>query len=130
MSLAGATGVIGNPLLKQLIERGHEVTATTRSATKAGHLRSRGAAPVIVDGLDRSAIGRAVTAAQPEAIIHQMTALTGGADLKHFDRWFAATNALRTKERTIYSQPRAPSARSASLHKAILAGTICGRAGQ
>lgn len=95
--LAGATGVIGNPLLKQLIERGHEVTATTRSAMKAGHLRSRGAAPVIVDGLDQSAIGRAVTAAQPEAIIHQMTALAGDADLKHFDRWFAATNALRTK---------------------------------
>src|SRR5204863_5402795 len=32
-----------------------------------------------------------------DAIIHQMTSLTGGADLRQFDRWFARTNELRTR---------------------------------
>jgi nucleoside-diphosphate-sugar epimerase len=80
-----------------LISSGHEVTATTRSAAKADELRQRGAAPVIVDGIDKAAIAAAVAAAKPEAIIHQMTALAGKPDLKAFDRWFAATNLLRTK---------------------------------
>jgi nucleoside-diphosphate-sugar epimerase len=80
-----------------LISSGHEVTATTRSAAKAEELRQWGAAPVIVDGIDEAAITAAVAAAKPEAIIHQMTALAGKPDLKAFDRWFAATNLLRTK---------------------------------
>lgn len=95
--LAGATGAIGKPLVQQLIERGHEVTATTRNAAKADELRRLGATPVIVDGLDASAVARAVIEARPEAVIHQMTALSGRSDFKNFDRWFAATNALRTK---------------------------------
>jgi nucleoside-diphosphate-sugar epimerase len=41
-------------------------------------------------------VGEAVAAAEPDAIIHQLTALSGKLDLKHFDRTFAATNALRT----------------------------------
>src|SRR5437879_6397760 len=95
--LAGATGAVGRPLVRQLINSGHQVTATTRSAAKAQELRQLGAAPVIVDGTDGAAIAAAVAAAKPGAIIHQMTALAGKPDLKHFDRWFAATNLLRTK---------------------------------
>lgn len=95
--LVGATGAIGRPLVRSLTDRGHQVTAATRSATKAEPLRQIGAMPVIVDALDEAALVRAVTAAQPEAIIHQMTSLAGTADLRNFDRWFAATNALRTK---------------------------------
>jgi 2-alkyl-3-oxoalkanoate reductase len=95
--LAGATGAVGRPLVRQLINSGHQVTATTRSAAKAQELRQLGAAPVVVDGIDGAAIAAAVAAAKPEAIIHQMTALAGKPDLKHFDGWFAATNLLRTK---------------------------------
>ena len=95
--LAGATGAVGRPLLRQLINSGHQVTATTRSAAKAEELRHLGATSVIVDGIDAAAIAAAVAAAKPGAIIHQMTALAGKPDLKHFDRWFAATNLLRTK---------------------------------
>lgn len=95
--LAGATGAIGRPLVRQLIERGHEVTASTRSTEKASELGRLGATPAVMDGLDGKAVAAAVTAARPDAIIHQMTALSGKPDLKHFDRWFAGTNALRTK---------------------------------
>ncbi len=95
--LAGATGAIGRPLVQYLTDRGHRVMASTRSVTKAEQLRQIGATPVIVDALDEAALFRAITAAQPEAIIHPMTALAGTANLRNFDRWFAATNELRTK---------------------------------
>lgn len=95
--LAGATGALGRPLLRQLLDRGHEVTATTRSAGKVDGLRRQGAAAVVLDGLDGGAVGEAVARAEPDAMIHQMTAISPVPDLKHFDRWFATTNALRTK---------------------------------
>jgi nucleoside-diphosphate-sugar epimerase len=38
----------------------------------------------------------AVKRARPEVVIHEMTALAGKMDLRHFDRWFATTNQLRT----------------------------------
>jgi nucleoside-diphosphate-sugar epimerase len=94
--VAGGTGALGRRLVPQLVARGHEVTATTRSASKAGELQALGARPVVVDGLDGIAVGRAVAEAQPDAIVHQMTALAAAADLRRFDRWFATTNELRT----------------------------------
>jgi nucleoside-diphosphate-sugar epimerase len=84
-------------LVPQLVARGHQVTATTRSAGKVERLRVLGADPVVVDGLDGVAVGEAVARAEPDAIIHQMTALAGTPDMKRFDRWFATTNTLRTR---------------------------------
>jgi nucleoside-diphosphate-sugar epimerase len=95
--LAGATGAVGSRLVPQLVARGHQVTATTRSAGKVERLRVLGADPVVVDGLDGVAVGEAVARAEPDAIIHQMTALAGTPDMKRFDRWFAITNTLRTR---------------------------------
>ncbi|HEU4658366.1 MAG TPA: NAD(P)-dependent oxidoreductase [Capillimicrobium sp.] len=95
--VAGGTGAIGRPLVAQLVARGHDVVATTRSAAKAGELRALGADAVVVDGLDAAAVREAVVSAAPDAIVHQMTALSGTPDLRRFDRWFAATNALRTR---------------------------------
>ena len=97
--VAGGTGVIGRSLIPVLIAAGHQVTATTRSPAKAGLLMSLGAEPAVADGLDRGAVHEAVARARPDVIIHQMTGLsglTGAADLRHFDRAFAVTNALRT----------------------------------
>jgi 2-alkyl-3-oxoalkanoate reductase len=94
--LAGATGVMGRSLVPQLVSAGHEVTGTTRNRGKFDQLRAWGAEPVLVDGLDATAVGEAVAAAEPDAIIHQMTALTGSSDLRRFDRTFATTNELRT----------------------------------
>jgi nucleoside-diphosphate-sugar epimerase len=94
--VAGAGGAIGARLIPQLVARGHQVVATTRSAAKTAHLRSLGAEVAVVDGLDAVKVGEAVANAEPDAIVHQMTALSGKPDLRHFDRWFARTNALRT----------------------------------
>ena len=83
-------------LVPQLLARGHHVTATTRSEEKARRLRAFGADTVAVDGLDAGAVADAVARAEPDAIVHEMTALAGRTDMKHFDRWFAVTNELRT----------------------------------
>jgi nucleoside-diphosphate-sugar epimerase len=95
--VAGATGAIGQRLIPRLVAAGHDVTATTRTPAKAERLRELGAEPVIVDGLDAAAVAKAVADARPDAIVHQMTALAGTADLRRFDRWFATTNELRTR---------------------------------
>jgi nucleoside-diphosphate-sugar epimerase len=94
--LAGATGAVGQHLLPKLIDAGHEVVALTRTPSKAAALRAAGALAVVADALDREAIHGAVLGAEPEVVVHQMTALAGPTDLKHFDRTFAQTNALRT----------------------------------
>lgn len=94
--VAGATGVIGQQLVPQLIAAGHQVTATTRSAGKAAGLRAAGADVAVVDGLDGAAVGEAVARAEPEVVMHQMTAIGDDFDLRHIDRTFAKTNELRT----------------------------------
>jgi nucleoside-diphosphate-sugar epimerase len=95
--VAGATGAIGKPLVPMLLDRGHEVVAMTRSRDKAEGLRAIGATPVVADGLERQAVVDALVSNRPEVVIHQLTALTGFKDLKHWDREWRQTNRLRTE---------------------------------
>jgi nucleoside-diphosphate-sugar epimerase len=99
--VAGGAGVVGQRLVRQLVARGHQVTGTTTSPAKLDMLRQLGAEAVVMDGLDAASVGEAITKARPDAIVHQMTAISPGhagkADMKHFDRWFATTNRLRTE---------------------------------
>ena len=95
--LAGAGGVVGKHLVPLLREAGHVIVGTTRSPEKAEQLWKQGVQPQILDALDREATGRAVTAARPDAIIHQLTAIPANLNLRRFDREFAVTNRLRTE---------------------------------
>jgi nucleoside-diphosphate-sugar epimerase len=95
--LAGATGAVGQRLVPLLIAGGHRVIATTRTPAKLERLRAQRAEPVVVDGLDRDAVVKEVASAQPDAIVHQMTALASMRSLKRFDAEFAMTNRLRTE---------------------------------
>jgi len=95
--VAGGTGAIGKQLVPQLVAAGHEVVASTRSANGAEKVQELGAEPAIADGLDDNAMVDAVCRAQPQVVVHEMTALAGDIDLRHFDRWFATTNELRTR---------------------------------
>jgi nucleoside-diphosphate-sugar epimerase len=92
---------MGRRLVPQLVARGHQVTATTTSAAKLGLLAQLGADGVVMDGLDAVSVGEAVAAARPDAIAHQMTAISvahaGKPDFKHMDRWFATTIRLRSE---------------------------------
>ncbi len=73
---AGASGVIGRQLLPMLLAEGHEVTAMTRTPEKAEHLRAAGAEAAVCDALDPAALTAAVSAANPDAVIHQLTDLS------------------------------------------------------
>jgi nucleoside-diphosphate-sugar epimerase len=95
--VAGTTGAIGARLVTMLVSAGHDVVALTRSPDKADGLRALGAIPAVADALDRAALVEAVGGSRPEVIVHQLTGLAGRPDMKHFDRYFAATNRLRTE---------------------------------
>ena len=77
------------------------MTATATGPAKLSLLAQLGADGVVMDGLDAVPVGEAVAAARPDAIVHQMTALSaahaGKPDLKHPDRFFAATIRLRSE---------------------------------
>jgi nucleoside-diphosphate-sugar epimerase len=95
--VAGASGAIGTRLVPQLIDRGHEVIGTSRSPANAERVRELGAEPVALDLLDAGALRKAVLEAEPEAIVHQATALADLRFSRNFDRSFAQTNRLRTE---------------------------------
>ena len=95
--VAGASGAIGTRLVPRLIEAGHEVIGTSRSAGNADRVRALGAHPIDLDLLDREAVIAAVVAAEPDAIVHQATALAGARFSRNLDRTFAPTNRLRTE---------------------------------
>lgn len=96
--VAGATGAIGRQLVPRLVASGHEVTGLTHRESKRDEVRGLGAEPVVADALDPEALGAAVAQAEPEAIVHQLTALAGTlSETRRPDRAFALTNRLRTE---------------------------------
>jgi 2-alkyl-3-oxoalkanoate reductase len=95
--IAGASGAIGKRLVPRLVASGHHVIATTRRPDKREGLRALGAEAIVLDGLDRNAIMKAVMSSRPDALVHQMTALASLRSFRHFDDEFAMTNRLRTE---------------------------------
>src|SRR5436305_6668197 len=78
--LAGATGAIGRRLVPLLLGAGHDVVGTTRSTSKADALRAAGVEPVVLDVFDAAGLARAVSAARPDIVVHQLTDLPPGLD--------------------------------------------------
>jgi len=100
--VAGASGALGAQLVPKLVAAGHEVVGMTRTASKQDGLRALGARPVVADALDPDAVASVVGEAEPEVIVHQLTALSGKMsirDARHPDRSSMAkmTNRLRTE---------------------------------
>lgn len=95
--LAGATGVIGRQLVPQLLAAGHEVTGMTRSRQRAEQLRATGAQPVVADALDRDALTAAVVEAEPEVVLHMLTAIPARLDPRRIERDFVLNDRLRSE---------------------------------
>jgi nucleoside-diphosphate-sugar epimerase len=91
--VAGGSGTIGIPLVRALVATGHQVTAMTRTSSKQDRLTSLGATPAVADALDRQSLIRALEAAQPTHVIHQLTALPKDGPRSAGD--IDATNRLR-----------------------------------
>jgi nucleoside-diphosphate-sugar epimerase len=92
--VAGASGAIGRPLVRQLLAAGHEVTGMSRREENAAAIRAAGAKAVVCDVFDAAALESAVREAAPEVVIHELTSLPPRLDPKSKDA-LAPTNRLR-----------------------------------
>ncbi len=92
--VAGASGVIGRPLVRALVAAGHNVTGTTRREERASEIRAAGATPVLCDALDAEALRQEVVTAAPEVVIHELTALPERLDPRD-PEIYEANNRIR-----------------------------------
>ncbi|HEU5098650.1 MAG TPA: NAD(P)-dependent oxidoreductase [Roseiflexaceae bacterium] len=90
--VAGATGALGIPVLRQLIARGHDVVGMTRSNAKRALIEHLGARAVVADALDARALAQAVREAAPTHVLQLLTALPKNGPMRAAD--IAATNQL------------------------------------
>jgi hypothetical protein len=86
---------LGRPLVEALVDRGHEVTASTHRTEHFSVIEALGARPALMDGLDDAAVRQAILDTEPEVIINQVTALS--APSRDHARWLAVTNRLRSE---------------------------------
>src|SRR5262245_54318160 len=93
--VAGATGAMGQPLVRALVDRGHEVIGLTRSASKRALLESMGARVAVADALDADGLKRAVLEAAPTHVAHFLTALPPAGPMRASD--LNATNEVRLR---------------------------------
>ena len=82
--VAGGTGAVGRPLMRQLREAGHEATAASRSSPE-----------LAMDALDADSVSAAVGGTRPEVIVNQLTAIPDPIVPRRMEQQFAATNRLR-----------------------------------
>jgi 2-alkyl-3-oxoalkanoate reductase len=94
--VAGASGAIGRPLVRQLVAAGHDVTGTTRSEERAEAIRSAGARAATCDALNADALRAAVAEAAPDVVVHQLTALPDRFDPRD-KSIYEPTNRVREK---------------------------------
>jgi uncharacterized protein YbjT (DUF2867 family) len=71
--VAGATGVLGRPLVPLLLERGYTVAGLTRSQDDV--VRALGAEPIVCDVYDGDRLRMLVGAFDPEIVVHLLTDL-------------------------------------------------------
>jgi len=91
--VAGASGAIGRPLVRQLVAAGHSVTGTTRREERAAEIRAAGAAAIVCDVFDRPALEAAVRDAVPEVVVNQLTSLPADFNPRKID--YGPTNRVR-----------------------------------
>ncbi|MEU0269166.1 NAD(P)-dependent oxidoreductase [Nocardioides sp. NPDC006303] len=96
--IAGGTGAVGVRMVPLLVAAGHEVFGSTRHEAGCEALATMGATGIVMDPLDAQSVHDAVAKAEPEVVVHQLTALGSlSGNLKKWDQDFAMTNRLRTE---------------------------------
>ena len=73
--MAGASGAIGQPIVTELLRRGHSVTGMTSSDRGAAKLAALGANLARASAFDAAAVEAAVRESQAEVLIDQLTSL-------------------------------------------------------
>lgn len=93
--LAGGTGAIGRPLLRHLIDRGHDVTAVTRSREKADDIRPLGIRTVVGNAADPDAMSDLFKQVRPQAVVSELTSLPRELNPRKLTEYYAANDAIR-----------------------------------
>jgi nucleoside-diphosphate-sugar epimerase len=93
--VAGSSGVIGRPLVGQLLAAGHEVTGMTRSTDRADELRRMGAEAVVADAFDAEGVAAAIASAGPEVVFHELTAIPRHLNPRKYGQLMATNDRLR-----------------------------------
>jgi nucleoside-diphosphate-sugar epimerase len=109
--VAGASGVIGRPLVPRLVEARHEVVGMTRRDERAAEIRQAGAEAVVCDVFDAAALTSAVTEARPEVVIHELTALPPKLDPRDAGVYEANNRIRREGTANLVAAARAAGAR-------------------
>lgn len=110
--VAGATGAIGRPLLRQLVAAGHEVTGMTRREDRAAAIREAGATPAVCNVFSVHDLEKALRQAEPEVVVHELTALPSRVDYRGEGDPLGPTNRLRREgTRNLIAAARAAGAR-------------------
>jgi nucleoside-diphosphate-sugar epimerase len=94
--LAGASGVIGRPLLRRLSEAGHDVIGVVRREAGAEVVESFGATVLFADALDREALLASVKGHSADVVVHQLTGYRNAPPTRYGGKGVRRTNALRT----------------------------------
>lgn len=94
--VAGATGAIGRPLVRQLLDAEHEVIALTRSVERAATLELLGVRAVVGDALAEGTLDRVFEQHRPEVAVHQLTTFPTSARPINSYRKLQQTNRLRS----------------------------------
>ena len=108
--VAGASGAVGRPLVRQLVAAGHDVTGMTRRADRAEEIRATGADCVVCDVFDPQALADAVAAAEPRVVIHQLTSLPPELDPRKKGIYDANNRIRREGTRNLIEAARAAGA--------------------
>jgi nucleoside-diphosphate-sugar epimerase len=95
--VAGATGVLGRPLLPLLTSVGHEVIAFGRPGGRTAGVTGPGVSAVLADPFDHREVAKAVRNARPDAVVHLLTSIPAELNLRRIGRDFAVTNRLRSE---------------------------------
>lgn len=115
--LAGASGAIGRRLVPLLLADGHEVIGMTRSADAARALEAARVRPVMVDVFDADALARAVVAARPDVVMHQLTDLPR---VLNDEKQLAAAYPRNARMRTEGTRNLVAAAKAASARRFIV----------
>ncbi len=95
--VAGASGVIGRPLVRRLVAAGHEVVGMTSREAGRRAIEAAGGSAAVCDSLDADAVREAVGSARPDVVVNELTRLPRDYDARKLDEdFYAPTNRIRT----------------------------------